>query len=288
MLSSGEMTEKEWVYIAERVHALEDIPRLAMQLARSPRAGGSISMDTIHAIYNQAEVRKMMKTHYRLLAHGPRIIHRYLSGNSLLSIAKSIRQSPVKVARLVMEVQFKYAKKKINIVLRDPSKMEDARFRKELEECLFADTHCSPRVDVIRSAMGFEYEQVLFCALRNIGLEFEDEYDLRRRKTYKTPDVLLKCPIGVNGRAVKWIDSKAKFGDPWNLDKDYEEAASTYTARFGPGMIIYWFGFVNDCVAEMHDDVGVLLTDAFPKNVLVLEGSSKYEEKRVEEATAGA
>jgi len=45
-----------------------------------------------------------------------------------------------------------------------------------------------------------------------IGIPFETESTLRDKGSSKTPDVLLKCPIGVlvgdEWRVVQWIDSK--------------------------------------------------------------------------------
>ncbi len=40
-----------------------------------------------------------------------------------------------------------------------------------------------------------------------------------------------------------------------------------YVNRFGPGMVIYWFGYVQDIPFEES----ILITDAFPKHITCLE-----------------
>lgn len=57
------------------------------------------------------------------------------------------------------------------------------------------------------------YEMLLCGKLKNLGVAFQSEVDLRAAGFSKTPDVKLEAPIGVCGRMVNWIDSKASFGD---------------------------------------------------------------------------
>lgn len=57
------------------------------------------------------------------------------------------------------------------------------------------------------------YEMLLYEKLQELGISYQSEDDLRAAGFSKTPDVKLDAPIGVRGRMVNWIDSKASFGD---------------------------------------------------------------------------
>ena len=86
-----------------------------------------------------------------------------------------------------------------------------------------------------------------------------------------TPDVwLLQVPVAVldrqapsaagpSWRVVSWIDSKATFGDDRIHAKQLEEQYSTYVNRYGPGLVIYWFG----CIDGLGQG-DVMVMDAFP------------------------
>jgi hypothetical protein len=59
---------------------------------------------------------------------------------------------------------------------------------------------------------------------------------------------------------VHWIDSKASFGDARTHSSQLEGQYRTYTNRYGPGLVIYWAGFL----AGLENDAEVLLLEAFP------------------------
>lgn len=81
----------------------------------------------------------------------------------------------------------------------------------------------------------------------------------------KTPDVKLDVPISVNGHIINWIDSKATFGDDYVLH-DNKDQFMGYVNRFGPGMVIFWFDFVE--TLEAPD--GVLFVRDFPSEFNVI------------------
>lgn len=57
--------------------------------------------------------------------------------------------------------------------------------------------------------------------------------------------------------------SKAKFGDKFSLVRDYTDSIASYVGRFGPGMVIYWFGYIDDIALPITCDRCVLLSDRF-------------------------
>ena len=134
------------------------------------------------------------------------------------------------------------------------------RLRLDVERVTAWDHHASPAVDALRHDAGKEYEELLEEMLAAEGIPFVTERDLRADGHARTPDVKLEVPIAVRGRIVNWIDSKASFSDPLvHVEKGVEQFQG-YVNRFGPGMVIYWHGIVD----ELNDDPNVLLVDAFP------------------------
>lgn len=123
--------------------------------------------------------------------------------------------------------------------------------------------------------VGLEYERVLEDKLRQANVPFYTEEDMRKMGYPKTPDVCLLEPIAIDGVVIKWIESKAWFGDPIShtayLRDQYWPYYNRYSCRycifsfnvggrFGPGLVIYWFGLVDEIdstrskgIAVMHD-----------------------------------
>jgi hypothetical protein len=91
----------------------------------------------------------------------------------------------------------------------------------------------------------------------------------REKGLSKTPDVRLLLPIGVPDpesgelRVVNWIDSKAMFGDRHTHETENASQLQGYVNRYGPGMVIYWFGHV----ANLGADRDVYVTDRFPREI---------------------
>ncbi|KAF4320389.1 hypothetical protein BBO99_00004309 [Phytophthora kernoviae] len=134
--------------------------------------------------------------------------------------------------------------------------------------------------------MGVEYEYLLLETLRNRQLVFESEDMLREKGLSKTPDVRLLLPIGVQDpknsqlHVVNWIDSKAMFGDRHIHETENANQLQGYVNRYGPGMVIYWFGHV----AQLSSDSDIFITDTFPQEISLpgafdpLASTTKLEE----------
>ncbi|CAB3988739.1 Hypothetical predicted protein, partial [Paramuricea clavata] len=94
------------------------------------------------------------------------------------------------------------------------------------------------------------------------------ENDMRSQGYDKTPDFKLQVPIAVDGRVVNWIESKASFGDESSHKTYLKDQFWSYWNRFGPGMVIYWFGFIDEL--DCNRDKGIILSDQFPSNLITL------------------
>jgi len=167
------------------------------------------------------------------------------------------------------------------------------RLAVEVQQAIDSDPLSGPRHEQERRRLGLEYEKKLEQILTRLGLPFETEDELRKRGTSKTPDVLLKCPVGLRiptaaryplssqnerqseesdddeWKVVCWIDSKALFGDVKTHNVEVFPQAESYAHRFGPGLILYWFGHApRDQLLNGHGDISVAAWDLTMKIML--------------------
>ncbi|XP_030645244.1 CDAN1-interacting nuclease 1 [Chanos chanos] len=241
------------------------------------------SPSTLLSIFSLEYQKKMKRTNLR--HHAPDVVEgyyqRYLSEAKirpsapvLLEIANEVDLSPSLLARLVLERFLEEredsvsSKQVVNSMLREPCLIPDLLLAKHVEQCTINDCCYGPLVDCIKHAIGQEHEEILRDKLRERNLSFLDENQLRAKGYDKTPDIILEVPIAVEGHIVHWIESKASFGDDQSHRTYLNEQFWSYWNRFGPGLVIYWYGFIAelDCLR----DRGILLKDCFPSDIVTL------------------
>jgi hypothetical protein len=135
------------------------------------------------------------------------------------------------------------------------------RLMKDVALCVDCDSNYGPSSDAARHSAGNDYEVKLYDALGAAGIAYWTEKNLRDTGHHKTPDARLRVPIAVNGRIICWIDSKATFGDEGQHASYRELQYEKYSNRYGPGMVIYWHGYLAD-LQKLEENV--LLVDNFP------------------------
>ena len=86
-------------------------------------------------------------------------------------------------------------KVEVNRRIKDPNLIEDERLRKEVMRCIACDDNYSPLVEKIRHSIGMEYEYLLQEKLRNLGIPFLSEDEMRERGYPKTPDIKLEVNL---------------------------------------------------------------------------------------------
>ncbi|GAQ91291.1 hypothetical protein KFL_007590050 [Klebsormidium nitens] len=248
-----------------------------------------VSAETIYCIYAQDVQLRVRASHHRHRKKVDEYLIRYTQGQRLLAIADAIDLPPALLARLTIERVLGVTKQAVSALLKDPAtipsntctvevsgpsgkdahlEIDGARLQHEVRACVRADLVTAPDVDVARRKLGLEYEAKLYALLNDAGVAFETEDDLREAGFSKTPDARLLVPIGVRGRVVTWIDSKASFGDDYMHRQQAGEQFQGYVNRFGPGLVIYWFGFIDELQDEpsdvrfSHPDSSTLRPDA--------------------------
>lgn len=154
-------------------------------------------------------------------------------------------------------------KNTISMWIKDPYLITDDVLKEQVLQCMSYDVCYGPINDAIRHSVGLEFEEKLKDCVQGLDLPFLDENDLRKRGYDKTPDVKLEVPVAVDGQPVCWIESKASFGDLETHNEYLQGQYYSYWNRFGPGLVIYWFGFIDEISDEMEKQ-GILIMDGFP------------------------
>jgi hypothetical protein len=206
------------------------------------------------------------------------------NGESLLGIARKFEFPPILTALMVLE-QRKISRKQFWKMINELDGVKDRRLRRELAEVNRADIVYSPEGSARQYARGRWGEAKLQTWLDARTLQYETEKDLRA-KYDKTPDILLHKPIEMNGSRKYWIESKATFGDPYEIRRHLRKQLQPYSDMFGDGAVVYWFGHVDDQKYELPEGVDIVSPTFFETPPLpfpyVPVGEGRLEEPTME------
>lgn len=214
----------------------------------------------------------------------------------LLSMATREKFLPVSLCRILLALEYNGTPKSItNEMMRHPHMIPDPLFGLNVMNCLFNDKSDGPLIDLKRQAIGEDYEVRLKKLAADVGLEFHDEVYLRRYGYDKTPDLKLAVPCMYKGKIISWIESKASFGDMASHRQYVNDQLASYGNRygiqskwmkfssnefdtcklkhfysfefhrFGCGIIIYWFGYLDQVATCPENKDCIIVTDEFPK-----------------------
>lgn len=237
-----------------------------------------VPVDSVISIYMQEAQLHVKRTHHLLKAAASKYASRYQNGAQLLELCAEADMFPCMfLRRLLEQVPWTCNKNAVTKIMRDPTVVKDLvrlngfnsetaqkllqDLQADVQQCVDCDQVYSPQADAKRLQLGIQYEQKLNKMLADAGIAFWTEEHLRDKGFFKTPDAKLQVPIAVKGRIVNWIDSKATFGDTKSHLEYNQEQFSKYVNRYGPGMVIYWFGFIDDLQGA---DADLVLVEDFP------------------------
>lgn len=224
----------------------EDIKR------ESERTG--LPEELMLVVYTQKTVRYATKDYYQIVEMAPSLLRRWQRGESMVKIARRLNFPPILLG-LILSNQRGLGRKKFWKMVREPETVDDRRLRSEMEAIRKADILYSPEGAQVQKDRGIKGEEKLAKWLKDRDISFRTEKDLRG-KFPKTPDFLLDDPISYEGLKIKWIDSKASFGDDIEIRKNNRKQFHQYVDLFGDGMVLYWFGIIDDIKGDGRVIIG--------------------------------
>jgi len=101
-------------------------------------------------------------------------------------------------------------------------------------------------------------EEIIRKWLDDREISYCTEAEIRAQGDGKTPDFVLSDPIPIEDHMVRWIESKALFGDDFEHKHYAKKQFREYADIFGEGMVVYWYGYLEDLSSE---DEGYLIKD---------------------------
>lgn len=231
-----------------------------------------IDENTLSSILYSEWNHKIKAQFHKIQAIAPKMLKRFedaankkFDDKILVNMSIQCGLSPTILSRLIINEKYpNLPKNKILEMIKNPYTIPDDCLAANARACSFCDNQDGPIVDVIRRCVGEEYEQKLKNMASEAGMVFYDEGDLRRVGFDKTPDLKLALPCLYKGKVVNWIESKALFGDLRTHRRYLREQLTSYCNRFGPGIVIYWFGYLEDIKYLSENSNGLIIIKTFP------------------------
>lgn len=208
-----------------------------------------IGEGVLSSILNQKMIRSNKALYHIVAKKADVLLERWEDGESFVSLSNETGLSPVLVAIILLK-HSGITKKETKKMLRNPNTVEDKRLGRELSEVVENDNLFSPHahsLQVERAKMG---EDAIKNWLLRKGVIFLTEEEIKKRGDLKTPDFLLKSSLKIDGLEINWIDSKELFGDEEEHRRLLKKQFSEYIELFGPGLAVYWYGFVDSIVEK--------------------------------------
>ncbi len=257
------MNFQEYRSIYNKLNDPEDIDALCEK---------GLDRELLTVLYTQKTTRRVKKEFYKVQKGRNQMIKDWKNGRTLLEIAERRRFPPILTAMQIF-LGMGYSRKEFWALVREPEKIKDKRIKKEIVEVTERDIIYSPAANEEQRERGYWGEELLEDWLDAQDACYRTEEDLRGEFP-KTPDCLFDKPVIIDGKVIHWIESKATFGDNAEFRFNARKQLVPYTELFGPGMVVYWFGHLDDL--EMPE--GVHISDISILEQLLVEKECTLQE----------
>ncbi len=195
----------------------------------------------LFSILLQKRIDNVKRRYHLYASRLPEIAHHW---EWKKEIPKWVRLPPVMRIKLLMR-SLGMTNREISRAFSDPDSSEMSEM---IWSAIYSDFIYSPVAVRNQFARGRVGEKMIRNCLEKSSIEFKDEGQLRPAR--KTPDFYIEDGIEINGRNIKWIESKALFGDI-RLHRVYSKKQyNQYLELYGDGMIVYWMGFIDELTSH--------------------------------------
>lgn len=207
----------------------------------------------LESLLTQKVSRDVKKRFHVVKKNAKYMLRDWKKGKTIMQIADRQRFPPILTAMMIFQ-EDGATKKQFWEFVRNPELLESEETARELREATENDLIYSPYGTAKQKERGEWGESLLEGWLDGQGISYRTENDLRG-KFEKTPDSLLDEPMLYEGKKIFWIESKASFGDNVEFRYNSRKQLIPYTKIFGPGVVVYWVGCLNDL--ELPDGIYV-------------------------------
>jgi hypothetical protein len=230
------MNTREYQELASKLDFPSDIGKLARDK--------NINREMLLIIYTQRVVRDATKRYYRVKNRADKILWQWKNGTTLVQLARNERFPPTLLSLIVLR-QHGLSRKEFWKYVRDPASAPYKRIGREIFDVVREDIIYSPAGMEVQYQRGKKGEARLCEWLEQNDIGYRTEEEIKGEYP-KTPDALLNKSMKIDGQEVFWFESKANFGDAVEIRKNMKKQLVPYTEIFGPGILVYWFGHVDD------------------------------------------
>ncbi len=220
------------------------------------RLSGEYDDRLLDTLFTQKTSREVKKNFYRVKQNSKRMLNEWSKGKSIVSLADKYRFPPILVAMFIF-LEDGASKKEFWSYINDPNLLESEETANEVREAVKNDIVYSPEANNRQKERGIWGENLLHEWLDGQGVGYRTENDLRGTESTKTPDCLLDSPVMYKGHKICWVESKASFGDNIEFRFNSRKQLVPYTQLFGPGLVVYWVG----CLDDLECPEGVYVSD---------------------------
>ncbi len=208
----------------------------------------------LDTLFTQKTSREVKKRFYVVKQNTARMLKEWKKGRSIMELAMKYKFPPILTAMFIFQ-EDGASKKEFWSYINDPDLLESEETADEVREAIANDIVYSPDANVRQKMRGVWGEDLLHEWLDGQDITYRTENDLRGTEFTKTPDCLLDHPVIYDGHEIYWVESKASFGDNTEFRFNSRKQLIPYTKLFGPGLVVYWVGCLDDL--ECPEDVYV-------------------------------